>query len=225
MFTRFLTFLVRRGPRATLAATLAGLLAAAPAGAEAAAPSEPPPAAAVGSGGEPGPAEQGAPDDDPTSGADPLEAFRCPGDDPGFWMDMTEHGWVGYGETWDLHTCSEGVEFYAEGTNRKWKAMRPRLAHRVKPLMSEGEVLYYTTILPYMAFVSLGLVFALAWLMAFIGRFKKVPIHDVTCASCGTTTPVTREEGGVFCPSCGSAVPLPLDSSGRGAPPGGKASG
>jgi predicted RNA-binding Zn-ribbon protein involved in translation (DUF1610 family) len=142
--------------------------------------------------------------------------FRCPGDDPGFWMDYRETGWVGFGETWDLDSCSQGLSVYAKGANRRWPDMRPKLANagarKLKPMMSEAEIHYYTSVLPYMAGGVLGLAFLLAWAMTFLDRFKKRTVRLVACESCGTTTPIEKVEGGVFCPSCGAGVPWAEDA-------------
>lgn len=155
--------------------------------------------------------------------------FRCPGDDPGFWMDWNEAGWVGYGETWDLNTCSQGLPVYAKGANRRWPDMRPQLANagarKLKPMMSDAEIHYYTNVLPYMAGGVLGLAFLLAWAMTFLDRFKKRTVRLVACESCGIKTPIDKIEGGVFCPKCGAGVPWAEDaelreSQGQRAPAG-----
>jgi hypothetical protein len=142
--------------------------------------------------------------------------FRCPGDDPGFWMDYRESGWVGFGETWDLDTCSQGLPVYAKGANRRWPDMRPRLANadarKLKPLMSPAQIHYYTNVLPYMAGGVLGLAFLLAWALTFLDRFKKRTVRLVACDSCGTRTPIDKMEGGVFCPACGAGVPFAEDA-------------
>jgi len=147
---------------------------------------------------------------EPSDGAVDLdEEFRCPADSPEFWAEVREAGWVGYGETWDLHTCDEGVEVFAEGASRRWKKMRPQLANGGLPRVMDAEdVEFYATVLPYGAFGSLGVIFVLAWLFALIQRRRAEPVEVVACPSCAVEIPIRPDEGGVFCPACGAATVL-----------------
>jgi predicted RNA-binding Zn-ribbon protein involved in translation (DUF1610 family) len=135
--------------------------------------------------------------------------LRCPGDNPAYFDEIQENGWVGFGETWDFDVCDDGVAIYAEGANRRWRAMRPKLANR--PTMppspiDAADILFYSTALPYGAFGTLGLVFVIAWIVSLLQRKKQAPTVVVTCTGCHRGVPVRPEEGGVFCPACGTVA-------------------
>jgi hypothetical protein len=147
-----------------------------------------------------------------TTGPVSTSGLRCPGENPAYFEEIAESGWVGFGETWDFDVCGEGTPIYAEGANRRWRAMRPRLANRSSmppsPIDAE-DVLFYSTVLPYGAFGTLGLVFVLAWVMSLLQRKKQAPTVVVTCQGCRRGVPVRPEEGGVFCPACGTIALAP----------------
>ena len=135
--------------------------------------------------------------------------LRCPGDNPAYFDEIQENGWVGFGETWDFDVCDDGVAIYAEGANRRWRAMRPKLANRpampASPI-DAADILFYSTALPYGAFGTLGLVFVIAWIVSLLQRKKQAPTVVVTCTGCHRGVPVRPEEGGVFCPACGTVA-------------------
>ncbi len=136
-----------------------------------------------------------------------VPEFRCPGDNVAFWEEVREAGWVGFGETWDFDTCNQGADVFAAGANRRWKKMRPvRLAGGQPFGLTEEDVAFYTTIVPYLAFGSLLGVFLLAWGFALIMRRRFVAPPLIPCPTCGAKLPVSEEEGGMFCPGCGTAV-------------------
>jgi hypothetical protein len=140
--------------------------------------------------------------DAPSAFAD--EGFRCPGDDPFFFEEMRSAGWVGYGETWDLTICDQGVPVYAEGATTAWPDFR--LRRPARPPIDEKDILFYATILPYALFGGLAFVFGAAWLIALVQGRKRTPFAMVACGACGVRVPITAREVGVFCPSCGTGV-------------------
>jgi|GEM_PF-1748279 len=135
--------------------------------------------------------------------------FRCPADNEGWWKDAKEGGWVGYGETWDLHTCEEGKHFYFPGATSRWKDFRKPRKPRVlspRPSGKPVDVEFYSVILPTVAFGSIGMLGVLAWLIALFTRKKKLDVVDVSCPKCSTTIPVIiddRHNKNMFCPACG----------------------
>ncbi|MCP4503085.1 MAG: hypothetical protein GY822_24370 [Deltaproteobacteria bacterium] len=134
--------------------------------------------------------------------------FRCPADNPAWWQEAKEGGWEGYGETWDLHTCEEGNQFFFPGTVGRWRPYLRPIVMNVRPSGKPIDVEFYSVLLPTVAFGSIGLVAFLAWLLAMFTRKKKLALVEVPCPSCGLTVPVAvdeKKEKTLFCPGCGGA--------------------
>lgn len=130
--------------------------------------------------------------------------FRCPGTNAAFFEEREAAGFIGFGETWDYETCAEGRAVYGEGA-REWAAMRPQWSRLVGGKLNAE---FYATIFPVVAFGGLASIVALAWLMAFIGRHRRVRMATLSCPSCYTELPVTLDDPALrslFCPACGEA--------------------
>ena len=133
--------------------------------------------------------------------------FRCPGTDPAFFQEIDESGWVGYGETWDMHTCGEGRAVYLPGATRRWLDLRPKISELFRRDM-HVDAEFYSTILPWGLFGSFFGVFGFAWLLAVRHRRKKVIVLSVDCPVCAVGFPVIAGTAGTqshFCPNCGGS--------------------
>ena len=136
-----------------------------------------------------------------------ADEFRCPGTDPFFFEEMDKNGWVGFGETWDLSQCNQGNSVYAENDKHHWAAFRLRM---VAPI-DEKDVAFYSVAFPILAFGSIGMIFVLAWLLAFIQRRRRVKMKVVFCTGCPyemvMPESMTKTDSG-FCPSCGDGCQM-----------------
>lgn len=133
--------------------------------------------------------------------------FHCDGTDPALFQEMQESGWVGYGETWDLHTCDEGAEAYVAGMNRRWRAWRGTKAREKR----KKEMSFYAALFPFVAFGGLGSMFGVAFLLAAFQRRRRVPRQYLYCRECAVSIPVAADDPGLrnaFCPACGKACEL-----------------
>lgn len=173
---------------------------------------EPPPA--VPHSAEAGRAETVAPADAdaaPVARSVSDEPFRCPGTNAAFFEEIKEAGWVGFGETWDFNTCGEGITIYGEGATKAWPAFRsqrPRPVLSVRPSGKPVNVQFYATVLPWVAFGTIGVVIGLAWLLSILTRRKRITLVDVPCPKCAAEIPVPLNDPdskSLFCPACGGA--------------------
>lgn len=139
------------------------------------------------------------------------EPFRCPGTNAAFFEEIKEAGWVGFGETWDFNTCGEGITIYGEGATKAWPAFRsqrPRPVLSVRPSGKPVNVQFYATVLPWVAFGTIGVVIGLAWLLSLLTRRKRITLVDVPCPKCAAEIPVPLNDPdakSLFCPACGGA--------------------
>jgi hypothetical protein len=130
--------------------------------------------------------------------------FHCDGTDPALFQEMQESGWVGYGETWDLHTCDEGAEAFVAGMNRRWRSWRTQKVREKR----KKEMSFYAALFPFVAFGGLGTMFGVAWILAAFQRRRRVPRQYLFCGDCAVSIPVAAEDLGLcnaFCPACGKA--------------------
>lgn len=133
--------------------------------------------------------------------------FHCDGTDPALFQEMQESGWVGYGETWDLHTCDEGAEAFVAGMNRRWRSWRGEKVREKR----KQEMSFYAALFPFVAFGGLGTMFGVAWILAAFQRRRRVPRQFLFCRSCDVSIPVAADDPGLrnaFCPACGKACEL-----------------
>lgn len=148
----------------------------------------------------------------PSAFADDARPFHCDGTDPSFFLELQEAGWVGFGETWDHDTCAGGTTIYAPGA-RQWADMRPKWSLAAAPKVN-GEL--YATVVPVVAFGGLGGIFALAWLVAFLQRRRRVRMATLSCPACATEMPVHLDDPALrnlFCPMCGAPCVLVDEAS------------
>ena len=152
------------------------------------------------------------------------EPFRCPGTNVAFFEEIREAKWVGFEETWDFNTCGEGYAIYGEGATKAWPAFRsqrkrPRMVLSVRPSGKPLDVEFYATVLPWVAFGTIFVVIALAWLLSLVTRRSRITVVDVTCPKCAAEIPVPLNDPDakcLFCPACGGAsVIVQLDAGGK----------
>ena len=144
--------------------------------------------------------------------------FRCPATNVAFFEEIKKAGWLGYGETWDMNTCGEGYDVFAEGATSRWRKMR-RQFHVFYRLNVDAE--FYTFVLPAVTFGSLAVMLAIAWVVAFFVRRRKVVVVDVPCPACSVNIPVPLtdlSQGSLFCPACGGASVVVVDGPDGPAP-------
>ncbi|MFZ9889002.1 MAG: hypothetical protein ACO3JL_16015 [Myxococcota bacterium] len=133
-----------------------------------------------------------------------LPAFHCDGTDPALFQEMREAGYVGYGETWDHDTCGQGATVYAAGATQ-WADMRPKWSLAARPKI---DAEFYATVFPTVAFGGMGALFAIAWLIAFLQRRRRVRVAHLACPACSVKMTVTLEDPSLrnqFCPACGTS--------------------
>jgi hypothetical protein len=140
-------------------------------------------------------------------GAAQEGAFRCDGTDPYLFEEMREAGWVGYGETWDFFTCTEGgQDIYTAAASKRFKDLR--LQRPRKKLGLDIDVEFYTSVVPTVAFGSLAMVVLVAGLIAAIQIRRRKPPALVNCPSCTLQVPIPVDDPKqthLFCPGCGQA--------------------
>lgn len=144
-------------------------------------------------------------DEAPTVPTVDNEGVRCPGDNVPFWEEAREAGWLGYGETWDLFTCDQGVPTYAPDANRRWEDMRT-IRLRDGGYFSPESGRFYSNIVPVFLFGTMLLVFVGAWAAAWFVRRREQAIPQTACSSCSLSIPISPLEVGLFCPRCGTPV-------------------
>lgn len=133
--------------------------------------------------------------------------FHCDGTDPALFQEMDEAGWLGYGETWDLHTCGEGAQAFVAGMNPRWRAWRSPRGREKR----QQEMSFYAAFFPFVAFGGIGSMFGVAWILAMIQRRRRTPRQFLFCADCDISIPVSADDPGLrnaFCPACGRACEL-----------------
>lgn len=153
--------------------------------------------------------------------ADDDDGFHCDGKDPALFQEMKEAGWIGFGETWDMETCSDGVTHYAAGATQ-WADMRPKWSLLARPKINAE---FYSKVFPYVAFGGLASIVGIAWLAAFIQRRRRVHTATLSCPSCANEMTVTLDDPALrnlFCAACGATCVLIDENGGRsGAAPAG----
>lgn len=148
-----------------------------------------------------------------------ARAFHCDGTDPALFQEMQEAGWVGYGETWDLHTCDQGSAVFAPSATRRWRAFRSAAAAQRK---AQEEASFWAMLFPFVAIGILGALFAAAWLLAVLLRRRWEPKLSLVCSACAVEIPVDADDPAMrnqFCPSCGGACRVIPRGAGYGTAP------
>lgn len=131
-------------------------------------------------------------------------SFHCDGTDPALFQEMLEAGYIGYGETWDHDTCGQGATVYAAGATQ-WADMRPKWSLAARPKI---DAEFYATVFPAVAFGGMGALFAVAWLLAFMQRRRRVRVAHLACPACSVKMTVTLDDPSLrnqFCPACGAS--------------------
>ena len=147
---------------------------------------------------------------DAGSGAD----LRCDGTDPQLFEEMQKNGTLGYGETWDEHTCDQGVDTFAEGADARWAKMRTPRKHVVS---AEDQML--ALIMPMAAVGGLGAIFLGAAAVAAVTRMRRRIVLEVACPSCEAPLPIAVDDKSheLFCPMCGAACRVEVTGKGKAA--------
>lgn len=136
--------------------------------------------------------------------AEEEPVFHCDGRDPAFFQELREAGFVGYGETWDFHTCDEGSDVYAPGATARWRAWRSPQVKRARA----RDLSFYAVFFPFIACGALGAIFGGAYAIAALRRRRSPARLAFSCTECAFTLDVPADDPALrslFCPACGGA--------------------
>ena len=144
-----------------------------------------------------------------------ARAPHCDGTDPFLFDEMQKNGLVGYGETWDEHTCDDGAEVYSEGATSRWRALRTKRVPHVSP---EDQML--ALIMPMVVIGGLGAIFLGAAALAALMRLRKRVVLSVPCPACDAELSVVVDDPNThsqFCALCGAPCSVSVRGTGAAA--------